>query len=530
MKDTCVIGIDFGTDSVRALLLNAVTGEKLNATVCAYPRWAKGLYCNPASMKFRQHPLDYLQGMRTVLTDLLSPYPEIAPKVRAIAIDATASTPCLIDSQCTPLALKSGYEENPDAMFVLWKDHTAFKEAKEISELCAVGSSANYACHSGNEYSAECYWAKVLHLLRGNEALQRDAWFAIELCDWIPAVLTGCKEVQKLKLSHCVAELKLMWAKEWGGYPPLSFFAALDSSLPPIVERLHQHNYTCDTVAGFLSAEWAQTLGLSQEVAIGVGNVDSYSGAVGAGICHKTAVFNLGTSACYMAVMPYGEKTKPFIPGIFGQVGDSIVPDRMGYEAGLSAFGDVYAWAKQLLSWPLTELTVAAERLPQRADAPQATDHLNGRRSPSPNGALTGSIIGLSLTTTAPELFYAFVEATAFATKSVLEHLLANGVEVDQLIGIGGISQKSPFVMQMLSDVTGMSIRVSHCQQSCALGAAMFASTIAGVYPSVVDAQCALRPPIVRTYMPNPEKDEIYALRYERYCKLTAFSESLLTN
>ena len=541
MEHLYVIGIDYGTDSVRALLADAESGEEIAVAVCNYSRWGRGLYCDTAKSQFRQHPLDYLEGLEQVLRQVIAQCP--APEaIRAIAVDTTASTPCLVDRTCTPLSLTAGYEENPDAMFVLWKDHTAQRESEEITALCARGE-INYARRSGNHYSSECFWSKVLHLLRGSERLRRDAWAVVELCDWIPAVLTGCRAMEDLRSGLCVAGSKVMWAEEWGGYPPEEFFAGLDPVLLPILRRLPVRTYGCDTPAGTLSPEWAAKLGLSEQVVIGVGNVDCHSGAVGAGICHGTVVLNLGTSACYMAVMPPEKMGDRMVEGIFGQVDGSILPGMVGFEAGMSAFGDVYAWFKRLLCWPLREvllpadpenetlralaaqteerllakLAEAAAQLPLRADAPLATDYLNGRRSPYPCNRLTGSVVGLNLSATAPELYYAFAEATVFATKAILDHLAENGVEIGRLVGIGGISQKSPFVMQLLADGTGMAIEVSGSAHSCALGA-------------VGAAQRALCPSVARVYTPDAAKSGILALRYERYRALGAFTENLFIN
>ena len=554
MKKAYVIGIDYGTDSARALLVDALTGEEIADSVCAYSRWAKGWYCDPHKMQFRQHPLDYLESLRFILKEVLAARPDVAPFVRAIAVDTTGSTPCLIDAHCTPLALKPEYAENPDAMFVLWKDHTAHAESEEIVDLCAR-SEINYARYSGNYYSSENYWSKVLHLLRGNSISPKDAYAAIELCDWIPAVLTGCDDLQKLRPGRCITGAKLMWAQEWGGYPPRAFFEALHPDMAAIACRLNPRIHNCDIPAGKLSPDWAKELGLSEDVLVGVGNVDSHSGAVGAGVEHGTVVLNMGTSACYMTVMPMEKMGGRLVPGIFNQVDGSILPDMVGFEVGLSAFGDVYAWLKRLLSWPLrevlmksaiiddqtrnnliaeteekiiSELSIAAEQLPLRDDAPLATDYLNGRRSPNPNAMLTGSLTGLHLSTTAPEIFYALVESTAFATKAVLDYLEENEIDINRLIGVGGISQKSSFVMQMMADVTGREIHVSDCKQSCALGAVIHAATVAGIYTSVTQAQQALCRPIARIYFPDAGKSAHYLRRYARYRSLGEFSESLL--
>lgn len=552
MKNKYVIGIDYGTDSVRGLLADARTGEELAGAVCNYPRWAEGCFCEGSRSQFRQHPSDYIEGLEAVITDIVRQRPDLAQDICALAVDATSSTPCLIDERCTPLALRPEYAENPDAMFVLWKDHTANREASQITALCAR-SPINYARHSGNNYSSECFWAKALHLIRNDENLRRDAYAVLELCDWIPALLTGTDDMRRLKIGHCAAGSKQMWASEWGGYPPQEFFAGLDADLARLAGNMNPENYTCDTSAGALSAEWAARLGLPEGIPVGVGNIDAHSGAVGAGIGPGTVVLNLGTSACYMAVMPAEKMGGRLIEGIFGQVDDSIIPGMVGFEAGLSAFGDVYAWFKRLLCYPLREilaqtktvdvvtrerlieecceqvmttLTDAAARLPQRADAPLATDWLNGRRNPYSDPDLTGSLTGLTLSSSAPELYYAFAEATAFATKAIIDHLESNGVRIERLVGIGGISQKSPFVMQMLADVMNRELTVIACKQACAMGAVVYASVIAGCYVSVAQAQEALCRFPAETYRPDAERHTTFLRRYARYRQIGAFTSA----
>ena len=384
----------------------------------------------------------------------------------------------------------------------------------------------------------------LLHLLRGSRRLRRDAYAMVELCDWIPAVLTGADDPSAIRASHCAAGSKQMWAEAWGGFPPETFFEALDPALLPIVRNISKTNRTCDHAAGTITPAWAQALGLPEGVVVGVGNIDAHAGAVGAGIRCGTVVLNLGTSACHMALMPSDEMGGRLVEGIFGQVDSSIVPGMVGFEAGLSAFGDVYAWFRNLLCWPLEELLVQpgapdaqarqqlaeecrdkimgrlteeAERLELRADMPLATDWLNGRRNPYPAPELTGTLTGLRLSTTAPEIYYALAEATAFATKAILDHLAANGVAIERLTGIGGISQKSPFVMQLLADVTGREISVIDCKQACAMGSVVYATVIAGCYGSVEEAQRALCNFPARRYTPRDERHPLLMQRYERY-------------
>lgn len=556
MEKSYVIGLDYGSDSVRATLVDAHTGEQAAEAVHAYRRWAQGLYCDAANSRFRQHPLDYLEGLEAVISGVLDARRDLAPYVRAIAVDTTASTPCLADEHLMPLALQERYKDNPDAMFVLWKDHTGEAEAEEINRACKE-SAVDYSKFTGYNYSPECFWAKVLHLLRQSDELRRDAYTVVEECDWIPALLTGNTDPAKHKMGHCCVGQKMFWSEEWGGFPPREFFERIDKRLLPILDTLHPAKYTCDHAYGTLSKEWAEKFGLSEEVKIGVGNVDSHQGAIGAGVAYKTAVLTLGTSAGCMAVMPKEKLGGRIIDGVFGQVDSCILPGMVGFEVGLSAFGDVYAWLKRTLLYPactilanttllppeqrkavieemedkiMAQLTADAQALPLREDAPFATDWLNGRRSPAPNAKLWGSLMGLRLATTAPELYYALVEATAFAFRAIIDHLIKNGLEIENLIGVGGIAQKSPFVMQMLADITGKSIHVSSCKQAAAHGSAICASVVAGIYPTIEAAQRALCRPTVRTYEPNRAVAEHFDRRYALYRKADKFTNSLVSD
>ena len=529
-----VIGVDYGTDSARAILVDAASGEILSGKTAAYPRWAEGKYCDASVSRFRQHPKDYLEVLETILKGVVGDCPR-KEDIVSVAIDTTASTPCFVDRTLTPLSLLPGFEEDPAAMFILWKDHTAMAESVEINNLCD-SRGYPYTCHSGGVYSAENYWSKVLHIVRTAPQVAENAFSAIECCDWLSAVLSGCHDMESFRAGHCCLGAKWMWAEEWGGFPPKSFFEELDPRLNRLA--LPAENYGCDRMAGTLCPEWAEKLGLPGTVRIGVGNIDSYSGAVGGGVRYKTIILNLGTSSCYMAVMPkeiYGSKV---LPGVFAQVDGSILPGEIGFEVGLSAFGDVYAWVKNFLSWPLrkvdperaaeieesmiADLSDAAAALPQREDAPLATDYLNGRRSPFGDNSLTGTLEGLRLSTTAPEVFRAFVEATCFATKAVMDHLEKGGVEIGRYVAVGGVAQKSPFVMQMLSDVLGKEIEGSSAKDSCALGAAVHASVVAGLYPDVEAAEDALCPPTSINY--SPRESAVLGKRYARYLSLAGLA------
>jgi L-ribulokinase len=548
-----VAGVDFGTDSVRTIIVNAASGEELAADVFHYPRWKQQLYCNPRKNQFRQHPLDYIEGLETTIKNCVARVgPQVASRIRALSVDTTGSTPVATDRHGTPLSLLPGFEENPDAMFVLWKDHTAVAEAAEINAH-SDRFETNYLHFVGGIYSSEWFWAKLLHILRSDELVRANAYSFVEHCDWIPFLLTGGNDVHQMKRSVCAAGHKILWAREWGGLPPNEFFAMLDPLLDGFTGRLFQDTHDSSEAAGTISPEWAARLGLPDTVVIGVGAYDAHMGAVGGQIepYHLSKV--MGTSTCDMMVAPAHEVEGKLVKGICGQVPGSVIPGMIGLEAGQSAFGDAYAWFRRLISWPLqallaqsslvdestkqqlireTEdaiipaLSEAASQLEVTVDSELAVDWFNGRRTPDANQLLTASLTGLHLGSDAVHLFRAVVESTCFGAKAIAERFIQQGIPVKGLIGLGGVARKSPFVMQMMADVMNMPIRIHRSEQTCALGAAMFAATAAGIYAKVEDAMQAMGPGFDAVYEPNPDKAAIYQQRYERYKQVGAFMES----
>lgn len=531
-----VIGIDFGTDSCRALIIDTTTGREVANFTSFYRRWKEGLYCNPSKNQYRQHPQDYIDSLEKVVrgaTAMLSPID--IDKIVAIGIDTTGSTPCLTDKDGTPLALHAKHAENPNAMFFLWKDHTSILETNEINELSRKWE-IDYTLRSGGVYSSEWFWAKGLHALREDASIRKDAYSIIEHCDWMPALLTGNLKPEEVKRSRCAAGHKAMWAEEWNGYPSQEYLSTLDTLLNGFADNLNSNTYTSDVSAGKLTQEWANRLGLHKDIVVSVGIIDAHAGATGAGISANTMVKIVGTSTCDIVITPKQDLGSKLIPGISGQVDGSVIPGLIGLEAGQSAFGDIYAWFKSILSWSLDlvdnadvksaeskileELTREAEKLPISEDSVVANDWLNGRRTPFANQTLKGTIMGLTLGTTAPEIFKSLVEATAFGSRAIMEHLKKEGVEVTEIIGVGGISQKSPFVMQTLSDVMGVSIKVAETEQAGALGAAIYAAVAAGMYETIVDAQKTMCQGFSKEYTPNQERGAIYDILYAKYLKI----------
>lgn len=541
MPNAYVIGIDYGTDSVRSVIIDAYTGEEIAASVFYYPRWKKGLYCNPSMNQFRQHPLDYTEGLETTVKDCLQKAgKEVAKAVKAIAVDTTGSTPVAVNKEGAPLSLLPEFRDNPNAMFVLWKDHTGTEEAAQINDH-AKKFGIDYLKYVGGIYSSEWFWAKLLHILRSDEAVRKATYSWVEHCDWIPFLLTGGKNVREMKRGVCSAGHKALWAQEFKGLPPDDFFSSLDPLLNKFREQLFEETYTSDKAAGNLSPEWANKLGLSTSVIVGVGAFDAHMGAVGGQIEPYYLSKVMGTSTCDMLVAPTAEVKDVLVKGICGQVNGSIIPGMIGMEAGQSAFGDVYAWFRNLLAWPvdhfikdehlkkdildqmIAELSSDAAKLPIEEDDELAVDWLNGRRTPDANQLLKGAVVNLDLATDAPRFFKALVEATCFGAKSIVDRFNEQGIAVKGLIGLGGVAKKSSYVMQVMSDIMNMPIRIHKSEQTCAAGAAMFAATAAGIYPKVEDAMKAMGRGFDKTYYPDRTKTEIYSKRYERHKKLGTF-------
>jgi L-ribulokinase len=345
MSDKYVIGIDFGTDSVRSVVVNTGNGQIAGTSVFDYPRWKKGLFCEPSANQFRQHPSDYLEGLeKSVKGALTGLNQEIVNNIAGISVDTTGSTPVPVDIEGVPLSLKPEFENDPDAMFVLWKDHTGVKEAAEINKLAVTWGGVDYTKFEGGIYSSEWFWAKILHVLRNSEKVRNNAFSWVEHCDWIPALLCGNTNPLKLKRSRCAAGHKAMWHNDFGGLPDEIFLTKLDPLLTGLRDRLFKETFTCEVEAGNLSEVWAKKLGLSTRVKVGVGAFDAHLGAIGGEIKPYQLVKVMGTSTCDMLVAPMEEVGEKLVAGICGQVDGSIVPGMLGLEAGQSAFGDIYAW------------------------------------------------------------------------------------------------------------------------------------------------------------------------------------------
>lgn len=532
MMRKVVLGIDFGSDSVRCLAVNPQTGEVLSEASAYYPRWKDGLYCCPAENKYRQHPLDYIESLEKCVNEAVC-VANCANDVVAMSFDTTASTPVLVDETGTPLSLLPEYSENPDAMFVLWKDHTAIEEADRINNV-AHSWKTDYTEFCGGSYSCEWVWAKMLHVLKHSPELKRTAYSWVEHCDWIAALLSGKTNPATIARSRCVAGHKAMWNEKWGGLPDWKFLNAVDPELNVFKGHLYRDTVTADVKTGELSEEWAARLGLGAGVAIGVGAIDCHVGAVGAGITPGTLVKVMGTSTCDIVVGDCLRYKDNAVSGICGQVDGSVLPGLIGFEAGQAAFGDVYAWFRNVLLWMeglvsgeksvkgsiISSLAKEAALIPVTENDIVATDWFNGRRTPNPDQRLSASISGLTLSTTAPQVFKALVEATAFGSRAITEKFINEGVAISDIVAVGGIPKKSPYVMQVMSDIIGMPIKVLDSEQACALGAAMFASVIGEVHNDIRTAQKAMSPGYCTVYTPDCRRHSIFDKLYKKYLAL----------
>lgn len=519
MNNPLTIGLDFGTDSVRAILVDATDGKILASAVQNYPRWSEGKYCDATSNQFRQHPLDYLESLEVVIKAVMEGVDK--ERVFGIGVDTTGSTPCPVNREGVPLALLPDFADDPDAMFILWKDHTAITEAEEITSQAKAQGGTDYTMYEGGIYSSEWFFAKILHTLRTSQAVRASAFSWVEHCDWIPAVLTGNTNPLTMARSRCAAGHKALWHADWNGLPPEEFFTAIDPLLSGLRERLYRQTVTADQAVGNLTPEWAERLGLTTSVKVSAGAFDCHFGAVGAQIHAYDLVKVCGTSTCDILVAPQVGKC---LPGICGQVDGSVIPGMVGLEAGQSAFGDVYAWFQRLLAYAgnvkLSELEKDAETIPAGSTGIQALDWFNGRRTPFADQKLTGAICGLNLGATAPMLYRALVESTVFGARAIIDHFRTQEIPIQNVIMTGGISRKSPFIMQMCADVFQLPIKVAACDQTCALGSAMFAAVASGIYRRVEEAMERMGAGFDAEYFPNRASISTYETLYQRYLTL----------
>ncbi|MEM6279799.1 MAG: ribulokinase [Verrucomicrobiota bacterium] len=523
------IGLDYGTNSCRSLLVDLDTGEELGSLVFPYPSGTLGILTDPADPNVaRQNPQDYLDGMEAIIRGALEQAAEARPgfdasEVIGIGVDTTGSTPIPVNEAGTPLALTPEFSENLDAHVWLWKDHTGHAEAAQITEL-ASKIRPEYLAKCGGTYSSEWWWSKILRCKNAAPEVFAAAHSWIEHCDWLPAVLTGNESPAEAKRSVCAAGHKAMYAKEWGGLPDKEFLEALDPALADLRDRLFDEAYPSDVPAGSLTSEWAEKLGLSAGIPVAVGAFDAHMGAVGSGVKEGTLVKILGTSTCDITVLP-AERELADVPGVCGIVDGSVLPGHYGVEAGQSAVGDIFLWFVNHLvpdSYGATQDEKFIEMEKRLSgSAPGATgllalDWNNGNRTILTDVRLTGMILGQTLHTEAHEIYRALIEATAFGALTIINRMEEYGISISEVVNTGGLAVKNATLMQIYADILKRPLKVAASDQTCALGAAIFGAASGGtVTISEVQEKCCRMREV--EYHPIPENVAVYEKLYALY-------------
>lgn len=533
---TYVIGLDFGTNSVRSLIADLENGTELATSVFNYPSGESGILLDPKNPNVaRQNPRDYVEAIPVITKEAIRQARDAdeafdPARVVGIGVDTTGSSPMPVTEDGTPLAFLPEYEDNLDAQVWLWKDHSSHAEAEEITRV-AQKMRPHYLAKIGGTYSSEWFWSKVLHCKRVAPDVFDAAHSFVEFCDYIPALLTGEVRPEKIKRSVCAAGHKAMYSAEWGGLPDAEFLETLDPALGDLRDRLYEKAVPADQPAGGLSEEWAEKLGLPAGIAVAVGAFDAHMGAVGAGVKQGTLVKILGTSTCDIMVWP-NNRDLADIPGVAGIVDGSVIPGYYGIEAGQSAVGDIFLWFVNHLvpeSYGTTQeekfknLEKAASQLKPGEHGLLALDWNNGNRTILVDVRLSGLLIGQTLHTQAHEIYRALIEATAFGALTIIKRIEEYGVTINEIVNCGGLANKNPLLMQIYADITGRPMKVASGEQTCALGAGIFGGVAAGEqasgFGSVEDAETAMTG-VDEVYDPNPAHREVYEQLYGLYRQL----------
>ncbi|MBN1126114.1 MAG: ribulokinase [Sedimentisphaerales bacterium] len=527
------IGLDYGTNSVRCLIVDTATGEELGTAVYEYETGEVGIILDPQDHNLaRQNPADYLKGIEITVKEAVEQARNVKrfdpAKIVGIGVDTTGSTPLPVDKNGIPLGLLDEFKNNPNAMAWLWKDHTGYEEAAKITEQAAK-DRPQYLAKCGGTYSSEWFFSKIWHCLKADPKVFDAAFTWVEHSDWIPAVLTGTDKPKDLKRDRCAAGHKAMFNDDWGGYPDAEFLSKLDPKLGSLRKSLSDTTQAVDKAAGNLTAEWATKLGLTAGIPVAMGAFDAHLGAVGSGIKEGVLVKIIGTSTCDMVVAPTSAKL-PDIPGICGIVDSSILPGFYGLEAGQSAVGDIFNWFVNYIQAGGKEagshqsLTQKAEKLKPGQSGLLALDWNNGNRTILVDQRLTGMLLGQTLHTRPEEIYRALVEATAFGALTIINRFQEYGVRIDEVVNCGGISEKNAMLMQIYADVTGREMKVSRSAQTCALGAAICGTVVAGKkaggHDNFAEAQKAMCGIKSVSFKPIPANQKVYTELYKLYKQL----------
>ena len=547
IEEKYVVGVDFGSDSVRAAVVAISDGSVAGSGVAYYPRWKEGLYQHPERNIFRQHPLDYLESFEKCVIEALSCLSrEARERVVGIGVDTTGSTPVPVNREGVPLALTEGFETCENAMFYLWKDHSAAGEAEEIDRAFS-GGSRDYGKYQGR-YSAEWFWAKILHAVRTDVRIREAAYTWTEHCDWMVGSLCGRTRPEEIYHSACAAGQKALWHSEWNGLPDAEILGSIDPYLALVRERYGNNPAPAVTLAGHLTGEWAEKLGLPQGICVSGSSFDAHAGAVGAGIREKTIVCTLGTSAVDMLVETSESLQGKEIRRFGGAAEHSILPGYVGIETGQAAFGDIFGWFKRVLLWPLEQSgrfldPETYHRLCQEMDDimlaelqrqagelqddifPIALDWFNGRRYPDTDDSRRAVIGGLALGAQAPCIFRALVFGAVCGLKRIVDGFEKAELVIEKVVAVGGISKKSAYVMQMMADVLGKQIEILDADQTCALGAAIYAAVASGAHKDVHGASAHMAAKCVGEFKPDETKTEFYREQYQKYLRLAQLAD-----
>jgi L-ribulokinase len=526
MSAKYTIGLDYGTNSVRALIVNIANGREVAAAVWGYEHGDAGVILSRDPNLARQHPADYVKGAEVAIKRALATGKKNVrgfkrEHIIGLGVDTTGSTPLPVDSSGQPLAFQKCFTKSPAAMAWLWKDHTSVAEAADITAL-AGSIRPQYLAKCGGVYSSEWFFSKILHCLRTSPEVFAAAASWVELADYVPAALTGTEAPDKLSVGICAAGHKAMYNADWGGYPDQQFLSRLGPELGKLRDRLCPRVRTVAEAVGGLTEEWSRRTGLLPGIPVAAGAFDAHLGAIGAGIATGTLVKIIGTSTCDITVWPDSDALAD-IPGLCGIVDGSVLPGCYGLEAGQSAVGDIFNWFVNCIepggkkAGSHEELTREAAKLQPGESGLLALDWNNGNRTILVDQRLTGLILGQTLYTTPAEIYRALIEATAYGALTIINRFEEYGVKVEQVVNCGGIADRNPLVMQIYADVTGRPMKVSRSAQTCALGAAIAGSVVAGGHPDFASAQKAMTGLKPRVFKPNPRAHAVYRELYTVY-------------
>jgi L-ribulokinase len=529
MRAKYTIGLDYGTNSVRALVVDVANGAEVGTAVWNYEHGTAGVILSRDPNLARQHPGDYIKGAEITIREALATAKKLvkgfsADQVVGIGVDTTGSTPLPVDKEGQPLAFSKKFANNPAAMAWLWKDHTGVNEAAEITAL-AKKIRPQYLAKCGGIYSSEWFWSKIFKCLRVAPEVFNAAHSWVELADYVPAALTGTEHPAKFIAGVCAAGHKAMWNAMWGGYPDASFLSKLNPKLAQLCSSLTPRVYSIDKSVGGLTPTWAKKIGLTAGIPVAIGAFDAHLGAVGSGVAPGTLVKIIGTSTCDIAIAPNSKKLAD-VPGLCGIVDGSVLPGNFGLEAGQSAVGDLFNWLVNYLqpcgkqAGSHEALTLGAFKLQPGESGLLALDWNNGNRTILVDQRLTGLLVGQTLYTTPSEIYRALIEATAFGALTIINRFEEYGVKISSVVNCGGIAEKSALTMQIYADVTGRPMKVSRSSQTCALGSAVAAAVVAGAHKNFAAAQKAMTGLKPKVYKPNPKAHSIYKELYALYKQL----------